>query len=375
MPRGLSYAIVVPALEEKEVSMISYRVIVAGGTIDAAKYNFADGRVLSFGEPAVVPIFQIGGVEGPLTSTRAPLDEAADILILEQKDSLDMTDDDRVRILILCLLETRKHIIITHGTDTMIQTGLFLAPHLYGKTVILVGAMRPYRSSDSDASFNIGGAVIACKTLPPGVWLSMNGKVFPVENAMKVKEAGRAYFTEKYPSYHRRSRPDTGKAIARLFRKSRGGTQDLLISVKIPCEARRSRDELREVLELVKVQPREVYWTAGYHPHTLKRYLAPVNHHFWVVIGGNSLGLKDELLVGTGNTLIGLPPVILRVTHRVSNNERIVFLGNLVGIFKRWQILFSTGIQQQYWFDKLRLGGLEDLHATRTRNLLKKFWR
>ncbi|MFA5830432.1 MAG: asparaginase domain-containing protein [Candidatus Paceibacterota bacterium] len=175
--------------------MIPIRIIAAGGTIDAEKYDFSEGKVIAFGEPAVKKILKTGRVRHLDLKTETSIaNDDADIFVLPQKDSLDMTDDDRKRILDICLADSRKRILITHGTDTMAKTGELLAKHVRNKTIVLTGAMCPNASLNSDASFNLGGALIACETLPRGVYIVIQGEVFPVPHVRKIKKNGEKYF-------------------------------------------------------------------------------------------------------------------------------------------------------------------------------------
>ena len=173
----------------------SMRIIAVGGTIDAEKYDFAEGKVLEFGEPAVKNILKTGRVRNLDISPSEPIKhDDADIFILPQKDSLEMTDEDRQRILDVCLMDTRERILITHGTDTMAKTGELLSEKIKNKTIVLTGAMRPNKAPDSDAPFNLGGAIIACQTLPPGVYIVMQGEIFPIPNVRKIKHNGEGFF-------------------------------------------------------------------------------------------------------------------------------------------------------------------------------------
>jgi len=175
--------------------MKNIRIIVAGGTIDAAKYDFDEGKVIVFGEPAVEKILKTGRVRHLDAKGATPIEnDDADILVLPQKDSLDMTDEDRERILSLCQRDPRERILITHGTDTMAKTGELLAENIKNKTIVLTGAMQPNASENSDASFNLGGALVACETLPHGVYIVMQGEVFPVPHVQKIKKDGEKYF-------------------------------------------------------------------------------------------------------------------------------------------------------------------------------------
>ncbi len=104
---------------------------------------------------------------------------AYDVHELMRKDSLQLTDDDRAHIVEWVRASPQRHILITHGTDTMPETGLaLLAAGVADKTVVLTGAMRPAAFKDSDASFNIGCALTAAQTLPPGVYIAMHGLIF-----------------------------------------------------------------------------------------------------------------------------------------------------------------------------------------------------
>ncbi len=103
---------------------------------------------------------------------------------LMRKDSLQITDDDRAHIVEWVRASPHRHILITHGTDTMIQTALALLA-IPGKTIVLTGAMQPASFKHTDAAFNIGGAVIAVQSLPFGVYLVMNGRVFDPSSVRK----------------------------------------------------------------------------------------------------------------------------------------------------------------------------------------------
>ena len=99
------------------------------------------------------------------------------IELLMQKDSLEIDDDDRKLIFEKVASASERHILITHGTDTMILTALRLEK-IRDKVIVLTGAMQPATIIQSDAAFNVGGAIIALQTLPAGVYVVMNGKVF-----------------------------------------------------------------------------------------------------------------------------------------------------------------------------------------------------
>ncbi len=101
-----------------------------------------------------------------------------------KKDSLDITDSDREKIAEVCTKSKEKHIIITHGTDTMVKTAQKL-DSIDNKTIVLTGAMLPAIHIESDAMFNIGTAVGAIEFLGPGTFIAMNGKIFPWKKCIK----------------------------------------------------------------------------------------------------------------------------------------------------------------------------------------------
>lgn len=174
--------------------MNTIRIIVTGGTIDAEQYDFSEGKVISFGDPAVEKILQTGRVRRVFTETKDIFGDTADIFILPQKDSLDMMDDDRLLILRLCEKDPRRRILITHGTDTMQRTGALLAEKIKDKTIVLTGSMRPYYAENSDAAFNLGSALVACQTLPAGVYVVIQGEVFPVDKVKKIRSENDPHF-------------------------------------------------------------------------------------------------------------------------------------------------------------------------------------
>jgi len=139
-------------------------IITTGGTID--KIYFDDQSDYQVGEPQIAQTlrsFHVG-FEFEVTA-------------LMRKDSLHMTDEDRQLIRDTVQASDARHLLITHGTDTMPETALALQG-IPGKTIVLTGALTPARFRDSDAVFNIGCAVGAAQALPEGTWIVMNGKVF-----------------------------------------------------------------------------------------------------------------------------------------------------------------------------------------------------
>ncbi|MDX8380684.1 MAG: asparaginase domain-containing protein [Ghiorsea sp.] len=153
------------------------KFIIAGGTI-CKQYNELMGKLE----------FQKSFVPEMLLRGRCQLDYSTQVLML--KDSLDMTASDRTAILKACESTGAEHIIISHGTDTMVATASCLGRELKDKTVVLVGAMIPYSIKNSDALFNLGSAVTAVQLLDHGVYIVMNGKVFPWDNVQKNLDEG-----------------------------------------------------------------------------------------------------------------------------------------------------------------------------------------
>ncbi len=153
------------------------RVLVTGGTFDK-EYDEIRG-VLHFRRTHLHEMLRLG---------RCRLDAPVQTLML--KDSLAMTEADRRRILNACRRAKETRLVVTHGTDTMTDTAAFLAKRLAGKTVVLTGAMRPYRVGSSDGLFNLGSALSFAQVLPPGVFVAMNGLVFPWDRVRKDRRRG-----------------------------------------------------------------------------------------------------------------------------------------------------------------------------------------
>lgn len=147
------------------------KIYTIGGTID--KVYFDRKSVFEVGEPKIGEILAEANVKFEYT-----LDS------ILRKDSLDMTDQDRQLIFDRISSDPNRYILITHGTDTMIQTALKLQK-IPGKTMVLTGAMQPARFKTSDAAFNIGCAVAAIQILPPGAYIAMNGRIFTPDNVRK----------------------------------------------------------------------------------------------------------------------------------------------------------------------------------------------
>jgi L-asparaginase len=153
------------------------RVFVTGGTFDK-EYNELDGK-LFFKDTHLNEMLDLGRCQ--LT---------VDIRTLMMVDSLEMTDQDRQIIVDHCLKAQEDKIVITHGTDTMEVTARVLGGMVREKTIILTGAMIPYKFGSSDGLFNLGSALAFVQTLPYGVYIAMNGKYFHWNNVRKNKQTG-----------------------------------------------------------------------------------------------------------------------------------------------------------------------------------------
>jgi L-asparaginase len=153
-------------------------IFVTGGTFDK-EYNEINGT-LYFKETHLAEMFALA---------RCRMD--VEIRTLMMIDSLDMTDHDRKRILESCREAQEDRIIITHGTDTMAVTAGVLGRELHDKTIVLTGAMIPFKFGSSDGLFNLGCAVAFAQALPSGVYVAMNGRYFHWNNVRKNRETGR----------------------------------------------------------------------------------------------------------------------------------------------------------------------------------------
>lgn len=161
---------------------MAIRLFTTGGTIDK-NYNPLNGELE----------FNNTHLQNMLTQGNATIEVVHESLMT--KDSLDMTEEDRAKIVKACKDATEDKIVITHGTDTMVETALAIAAEVTDKTIVLVGAMIPYSFGGSDALFNLGTALTAVQLKEPGVYITMNGKIFDADKVQKNKEKG--VFEEK----------------------------------------------------------------------------------------------------------------------------------------------------------------------------------
>ncbi len=152
-------------------------IFVTGGTFDK-EYNELNGSLY----------FNQTHVEEMLAKGRSRLDLRIETLFM--KDSLDFTDAERETIFHACEKSPSNRLLITHGTDTMTQTAEYLQGKLQNKTIVLTGAMIPYKFGSSDGMFNLGSALAFTQILPSGVYISMNGKMFEAGKVRKNLDKG-----------------------------------------------------------------------------------------------------------------------------------------------------------------------------------------
>ncbi|MBN8836927.1 MAG: asparaginase [Sphingobacteriia bacterium] len=156
---------------------MSIRIFITGGTFDK-EYNELNGQ-LFFKDTHLPEMLKLG---------RSRVE--VDIRTLMMIDSLEMTDDDRALIARQCEHADEDKIIITHGTDTMSETAAYIAERIQHKTIVLTGAMIPYKFGSSDGLFNLGSALAFVQTLPHGIYVAMNGRYFNWNNVKKNKQTG-----------------------------------------------------------------------------------------------------------------------------------------------------------------------------------------
>ena len=153
------------------------KIFVTGGTFDK-EYNELNGT-LYFKKTHLHEMLELG---------RSQL--KVDIETLMMQDSLEMSDNDRNSIVQRCFESNEDKILITHGTDNMVKTAKLLAAQINDKTIVLTGAMIPYKFGSSDGLFNLGSALSFLQSLPHGIYIAMNGNIFSWDNVKKNKALG-----------------------------------------------------------------------------------------------------------------------------------------------------------------------------------------
>jgi len=168
-------------LQDDPTNAVDIHVLTTGGTIDKIYFD-------------ALSDFQVGAPQIEVYLREANVSFSWCLTPLMRKDSLELTAEDRAVILDAVRASQARRILITHGTDTMLTTAGRIAEDVgvvAGKTVVLTGAMCPATQRGSDAVFNIGFAIGALRLLPAGVYVAMNGQVFPPGQARKNRAANR----------------------------------------------------------------------------------------------------------------------------------------------------------------------------------------
>ena len=153
------------------------KIFATGGTFDK-EYNEINGE-LFFKKTHLAELLDLG---------RSQLNVKIETLMMV--DSLEMTEDSKKYIVEKCKEEKTDHIIITHGTDTMVETAALLAKWIKDKTIILTGAMIPIKFGSSDGLFNLGSALSFIQVIDSGIYITMNGRYFKWDNVKKNKKLG-----------------------------------------------------------------------------------------------------------------------------------------------------------------------------------------
>ncbi len=182
---------------------MSIRILVTGGTFDK-EYDELTGRLF----------FQDTHLPEMLRRGRCRLDVVIETVMMI--DSLDLDAAGRAEIVERCRAATERCLVVTHGTDTMVETARALAEAgLEDKTVVLTGAMVPYAFGSSDGLFNLGSALSFVQVLPPGVYVAMNGQHFPWHAVRKNKAAG------VFEALERTEAPDLENGATKLTEKTK----------------------------------------------------------------------------------------------------------------------------------------------------------
>jgi L-asparaginase len=156
---------------------MTIKIFITGGTFDK-EYNYITGQ-LYFKDTHLKEMLKLG---------RSNLD--VDVRTLMMEDSLSLTEEDRALIVHNCKKTPHDRILITHGTDTMTETAKLLADSIKDKTIVITGAMIPYTFGSSDGLFNLGSGLAFVQSMPPGIYIAMNGQCFNWDNVRKNRKTG-----------------------------------------------------------------------------------------------------------------------------------------------------------------------------------------
>jgi len=159
---------------------VKIAIVATGGTIDKDYTTALGGVNFEVGEPAVAR----------LLARLTPMNLDYTVQSILRKDSLDLSDEDRQLLRRTVAACPEDRVLVTHGTDTMIESARVLSD-IAGKTIVMTGSMRPEKFSDSDAEFNLGLALGALNVLPPGVYIAMSGRVYPWNRCRKDRATER----------------------------------------------------------------------------------------------------------------------------------------------------------------------------------------
>ena len=152
-------------------------IVTTGGTIDKTYFDAKSD-------------YQIGAPQIGEILTQLEVAFEFSVIPILRKDSLEITAADRELIRSTIAAQPQRHVLVTHGTDTMVETAMALAD-ITGKVIVLTGALNPARFQGSDAVFNIGCAVGAVQSLSEGVWIAMNGRIWNPSTVRKNRQANR----------------------------------------------------------------------------------------------------------------------------------------------------------------------------------------
>lgn len=149
-------------------------LVTTGGTIDKVYFD-------------AMSDYEIGESQIPQILAESHVTLEYEMVNVLKKDSLDLTDEDRAHIRDVVAAHPLRNVVVTHGTDTMVDTAKALKA-IPGKTIVLTGSLSPARFRNSDAVFNVGMAVAAAQALPPAVYIAMNGRIFSPDRVRKNRE-------------------------------------------------------------------------------------------------------------------------------------------------------------------------------------------
>jgi L-asparaginase len=165
----------VPVFPEHRMQHLT--IVTTGGTID--KIYFDDKSTFQIGAPQIGEILEALGVAFTF-----------EVIPVLRKDSLHIDDSDRAQVRDAIVRQPHRHVLVTHGTDTMVETARAL-DGITGKVIVLTGALNPALFKGSDAVFNVGCAVGAVQTLPDGIYIAMNGRIWDPARVRKNRDANR----------------------------------------------------------------------------------------------------------------------------------------------------------------------------------------